>query len=123
MIKRRIFKGLFSVLGLALCIVPVAVCILKYFPVWTARGGETIFSAITLVLIAVASVPLFSYMKRFLRSPASYTVWFILFVVFFLVSNIANEMVVISFVGFTSNLLGAVCFKISKILGAWGEIK
>ena len=123
MIKRRIFKGLFSVLGLALCIVPVAVCILKYFPVWTAQGGETIFSAITLVLIAVASVPLFSYMKRFLRSPASYTVWFILFVVFFLVSNIANEMVVISFVGFTSNLLGAVCFKISKILGAWGEIK
>lgn len=123
MIKKRIFKGLFSVLGLALCIVPVAVCILKYFPVWTARGGETIFSAITIVLIAIASVPLFSYMKRFLRSPASYTVWFVLFVLFFLVSNIADEMVVISFVGFTSNLLGAVCFKISKILGARGEIK
>ena len=123
MAKRGIFKVLFSLLGLLLCIVPVAVCILKYFPVWTARGGETIFSAITLILIAIASVPLFSFIKRILRSPASYTVWLILFVLFFLMSNIADEMVVISFVGFTSNLLGAVCFRISKFFGARGDIK
>ena len=121
MIKRRFFKVLFSLLGLALCVIPVAVCILKYFPVWTARGGETVFSAITLVLIAISAIPLFSFVKRFLRSPASYTIWFILFIFFFLVSNIAKEMVVISFVGFSSNLIGALFFKISRMFGARGD--
>ena len=122
MLKRGLFRILFSFLGLAFCIVPVVICILKYFPVWTARGGETIFSAITLILVAIAAVPLFSFIKRILRSPASYTVWLVFFIFFFLVSRIAEEMVVISFVGFISNLVGAVFFKISKRFSVRGDI-
>ena len=121
MLKRGLLRILFSTLGLAVCILPVVICILKYFPVWTARGGETIFSAITLILVAIAAVPLFSFIKRALRSPASYTVWLVFFIFFFLISKIAEEMVVISFVGFISNLLGALFFKISRKFHMRGE--
>ena len=121
MLKRGLLRILFSTLGLAVCILPVVICILKYFPVWTARGGETIFSAITLILVAIAAVPLFSFIKKALRSPASYTVWLVFFIFFFLISKIAEEMVVISFVGFISNLLGALFFKISRKFHMRGE--
>ena len=123
MLKRGLLRILFSFLGLAVCILPVVICILKYFPVWTARGGETIFSAITLILLAIAAVPLFSFVKRVLRSPASYTVWLVFFIFFFLISKIAEEMVVISFVGFISNLVGALFFKISRKFHRRGEEK
>ena len=39
---------------------------------------------------------------------------FIVFVVFFLVSRIADEMVVISFVGFIGNLVGAMLLKLGE---------
>lgn len=121
MLKRGFFRILFSLIGLAVCIIPVVLCILNYFPVWTARGGETIFSAITLLLVAIATVPLFSFIKKMLRSPASYTVWLVFFIFFFLVSRIAEEMVVISFVGFISNLIGAVLFKIARRFSVRGD--
>ena len=41
-------------------------------------------------------------------------VWLVLFVLFFMLSKIANEMTVISFVGFVSNVTGAILFYIAK---------
>ena len=38
-----------------------------------------------------------------------------LFVLFFVLSKIADEMTVIAFVGFVSNLLGALLFKLSGL--------
>lgn len=109
--KDKLKRLVFSVLGLLFCTLPVTLCVLKYFPVWVARGGETVFSAFTLVLILISAVPLFSFMKRVLRSPSAYKIWLILFIIFFLMSNIADEMAVISFVGFISNLIGALFFR------------
>lgn len=105
----------FCLLAFAFCILPVLFCVLKYFPVWVARGGETVFSAFTLVLIMIAAVPIFSFLKRILRSPSAYKIWLILFIIFFLMSNIADEMAVISLVGFVSNLIGAIFFRLSGV--------
>jgi Co/Zn/Cd efflux system component len=41
-----------------------------------------------------------------------HTLWFISFLLFFSLSKIAEEMTVISFIGFTSNLIGAFFFKL-----------
>jgi hypothetical protein len=44
--------------------------------------------------------------------------WFLIFISFFLLSRIAREMTVISFVGFVTNLLGSVFFRIARKYGA-----
>ena len=115
--KKKQNKGLciaLKAIGFALCIIPVTACILAYFPAWQARGGEVLFSGITLLLLSVAALPLYNAIKILLTSPASYTVWLIAFIVFLLLSKIADEMVVISFTGFVGNTLGAICFKLAQ---------
>ena len=107
-------KSIFlRVIGLVLCVIPVSVAILSYFPAWRAEGGEVLLSGATLLLLCMAAVPLYKLISARLRSPAAYTLWLIAFILFFLLSNIAEEMVVISFTGFVGNLLGAIAFKLA----------
>ena len=103
--------------GLAICIIPVFSTIILYFPVWKEKGGAATLSGFTLLLILLALVPLFSTIKGLLRSPAAYTLWFIAFIIFLLLSKIADEMTVISFVGFISNFIGAFFLRAAKRIG------
>ena len=103
-------------LGITLCVLPVTAAILCYFPVWVAEGGEGIVPGITLLLLVLAALPLWRLIRRALASLASYTLWLIAFVVFLCLSRIADEMTVISFVGFVGNALGAIMFKLSDRL-------
>ncbi len=105
---------LFFSLGLVICTVPVFTSIITYFPVWKEKGAAATLSGFTLLLLLMALVPLLSTVKNLLRSPAAYTMWFICFIVFLLLSKIANEMTVISFVGFISNLIGAFFIRVAK---------
>ena len=102
--------------GLAVCILPVFLTVILYFPVWKERGGAATLSGFVLLLLLMALVPLFSTLKELLRSPAAYTMWFIAFLLFFLLSKIADEMTVISFVGFISNFIGAFFLRAAKRL-------
>ena len=107
---KRLF---FSFIGLCICIIPVSVTILSYFPLWLAKDDASILSGVALILIAMALLPLYKHIKHILSSPSASTMWFIFFITFFLLSRIANEMTVISFVGFTTNIIGSVFFKLS----------
>ena len=112
--NKQTVKSIFlRVIGLVLCVIPVTVSILCYFPAWRAEGGEVLLSGATLLLLCMAAVPLYKLISARLRSPAAYTLWLIAFILFFLLSNIAEEMVVISFTGFAGNLLGAIAFKLA----------
>lgn len=102
-------------LGLSLSVVPPALCALFYFPLWKEEGGSTALSGICALLLALSAIPIYKWLRHRLRSPSAYTVWLILFLVFFLLSRVADEMTVIAFVGFIGNLLGALCFKISEV--------
>ena len=108
--KRLILKTA----GLALCIVPPALATLFYFPVWISKGGEFVFSGLALILLIFALLPLWRAISKMLKSPAVYTLWLIAFIVFSSLSRIADEMTVISFVGFISNALGAILFRMSS---------
>lgn len=99
------------ILGLMLCTVPVTVTILLYFPLWINEGSGAVISGFTLLLLPAALLPMWRSIKRLLRSPSAYTMWLIAFVIFFMLSKIANEMTVICFVGFVGNLIGAMLFK------------
>jgi chromate transport protein ChrA len=105
---------IFTLIGLVISVLPVVIATVSYFPLWCARGGQTILSAFALILIIIAAVPLFRLLRTAFKSPASYTVWLVLFIIFFALSKIADEMVVISLIGFVSNLIGAIFFRLGK---------
>lgn len=110
----RTKEVLLKIFGLVFCTVPVIASILLYFPIWRERGAATALSGFTLLLILLSLLPFFNTLKRMLRSPAAHTMWFIIFVLFFLLSKIAEEMTVISFVGFAGNLIGAIFFRAAR---------
>lgn len=112
--KSKFVNIVLHIIGFSLCVLPPAICTLLYFPLWRKAGGEVALSGLCLFLVVISALPLYRGIKRLLRSPASYTVWLCLFVLFFSLSKIADEVTVISFVGFIGNLLGAVCFGIAR---------
>lgn len=108
---------LIRALGIIICICPVVCAILSYFPLWIARDDACALSGIALCLILIALIPFYKYIIRALKSPSAHTMWFIVFVIFFFLSKISDEMTVIAFVGFISNLFGAMIFKLGKRYG------
>ena len=96
--------------GFALCIIPPAVCALSYFPLWKDAGIESCIAGGSALLLALCIIPLYKLLKRGLMSYSSYIMWLFMFLLFFGMSKIADQMTVISLVGFVSNLLGAICF-------------
>ena len=102
------------IIGLMLCVVPPAVCTLMYFPLWKSGGGAYAVAGGCALLLTLCAMPLFKLIKRHLESPSSYIFWLCAFLLFMLLSRIAHEMVVITFVGFVSNAIGAIFFALSK---------
>lgn len=111
---------LFSTLGVVISVIPVAVTIFSYFPLWIAREDASILSGLSLILFGAAVIPLYKYLKQIFHTPSAPVMWFIFFAVFFLLSKIADEVTVISFVGFVTNLFGSLLFKLAKRYGTMG---
>ena len=108
---------LFYTLGFGISVIPVSVTIFSYFPIWIAREDASVLSGFSLLLLCAALVPLYKHLRNALRSPSAPLMWFILFATFFILARIADEMTVISFVGFTTNFVGSLLFKIAKKYG------
>lgn len=108
--KRFVFLGL----GVVISILPPVLAVFSFFPIWCAEGGEYVVSGFTALVLLLCALPLFRLIKKLLASPSVWVMWLIAFIVFFALSKIADEMVVISFVGFVSNVLGAILFRLAK---------
>ena len=106
-------RGIIRLVALAICTAPPIIATISFFPMWKSRGGGALLSGFTVLLLLASAYPLLKVLKRALRSPSVFTLWLIIFLVFALVRSIAHEMTVISFVGLTSNLIGACLFKLS----------
>lgn len=103
--------------GLVLSVLPPALATLSCFPLWRERGGGALLSGFTLLLLLFSILPLWRYLKAALASPAAWMLWGVLFLLFFFLSKIADEMAMIALVGFLSNLAGALAFRIAGRLG------
>lgn len=118
MSQNRKTKGflwpLLYVVGVSLCVLPPAICVLTYFPLWREIGYQHCIAGGSALLLVICMIPLYRLIRRGIASVSAYLVWLIMFILFFALSRIAEQMTVISFVGFIGNLLGAICLHIAK---------
>ena len=105
---------LFRAIGLILSVGAPAICVLAYFPLWRDRGPTATLSGISLFLLVICSIPILRAIKSALRSPSAPIIWFIVFIAFFSLSRIADDVTVIAFTGFISNLIGAIFFCLAR---------
>lgn len=102
------------IIGFILCVAPPAICTLSYFPLWREVGYHSCIAGGVALILVLSIIPLYKLLRRTLISFSSYLMWLLLFLIFFGLSKIADQMTVISFVGFVGNLLGAICFFFAK---------
>ena len=103
-----------TLLAILVSVVPPSVAILLYFPVWKNSGAVSVVSGFGILLLTLASVPIFRLIRERFRSPSAHVMWLVLFVLFFALSKIADEMTVISFVGFVSNFIASFIFRAAR---------
>ena len=111
--KSEIKRNVLNLFGILFCTVPPILATLLYFPLWKSRSGLAAISGFTLLLILLSLMPLIKLIKRVFSSPSVHTMWFFAFVIFLLLSKIADEVTVITFTGFIGNLIGAVLFSLA----------
>ena len=112
--RRRTGSVILKFIAVALSTLPPILATLSYFPIWKKGGGVAVISGFALLLILVSLSPLIKLLRRIFASPTSTTVWFVIFLLFFTLSKIANEMVVISLVGYLGNLFASLLWRISE---------
>lgn len=110
--KSVIYKALLNFLGVFFCTVPVVLSIILYFPLWIRSDSGRFISGLCVLLLALAALPAYRFIRCRLSAIPAYTLWLIIFFICFLAGRIIDEVTVISFVGFSGNLIGALIFKI-----------
>lgn len=114
---KKIKFYLFNLVALIMSVLPAVCATIGYFPLWRARGSAALLSGFTLIILLICIAPILKLIRRVLSSPSIILIWFFIFITFFALSNIADEMTVIAFVGFISNTVAAIIFKIAKRYG------
>ena len=101
-------------IGILISVVPPTVAILLYFPIWKSAGAVSVVSGFGMLLLTLASVPIFRIIKERFKSPSAHVMWLVLFIIFFALSKIADQMIVISFIGFVSNFTASFIFRAAR---------
>lgn len=103
-----------TLIAVLISVIPPAAAILLYFPVWKSAGAVSVVSGFGILLLTLASVPILRLIGERFKSPSAHVMWLVLFIIFFALSKIAEQMVVISFVGFVSNLIASFIFRAAR---------
>ena len=114
MADKTLKRHALTLLGILVSVLPPVAAILLYFPVWREAGAVSVVSGFAILLLTLASVPIFRLIKEKFKSPSAHVMWLVLFIIFFALSKIVDQMVVISFVGFVSNFLASFIFRAAR---------
>ena len=111
-------KGaIIKTVSLGIDIVVPLVATLTQFPLWVEQSAEATMSGLCLVLIGISALPFLKQLKAYFKSPSAWVVWSIIFVLLLLLRNIIDQILIVSFAGLLSNLIGAGLFNIGKRVG------
>ena len=115
--KRTLLPIVLRAIGMGFCTIPVLLTIILYFPLWMHADSGRFLSGFSVLLIAISALPIYRYLKKRISDIPSVLLWLMLYLLFLLTSSIIYEMLVISFVGFSGNLLGSLFFYIEGRIG------
>ena len=101
------------ILGMALCILPPTVATLEFFPLWLTRE-DCRLSALSVMLLLIAAIPLFRVVRARLRSPSAWMVWLTIWVLLALLEPIVASIKTIALISFPTGILGAICLRLSE---------
>lgn len=107
-------KIIFYALGLLFSTLPPFFATVNYFPIWSGRGGSAMLSGMAALLLLLCFAPLFRLIRERLKTPSAPIIWLAVFLAFFILAEIADEMKVIAFIGLVGNLIGAFFFRLAK---------
>ena len=105
---------LYSALGILLSVVPPAGATLSYFPLWLDKGAAHTLSGTALLLITLSALPVLRIAMARLKTPSAPILWLIVFLFFFAMSKIADELTVVAFLGVVGYLCCAVFFRLAR---------
>ena len=101
-----------NVLALCCCIIPPSATTVYFFPVWIDIGMAAKVSGLSVLILIICALPFWKVLRENFKNPSVKTIWFIGLVAFWLIRPIVDEMIIICAVGFVSNILGSLVFKL-----------
>jgi chromate transport protein ChrA len=108
---KKLKENGYFLIGMLFSVVPPIAATAAYFPLWSEQGSEYAISGFTLLLILISALPIIRVIKAMLKSPSAWGIWLLIFILFTLLSSIAEQMRMISLIGFTGGLIGTYFFK------------
>jgi len=71
-----------------------------------------------LLVLFIACIPFYKYIKDYMKSPSAAVVWTVLAVLFTLLQEIINQMIIVTYVAAAANIFGTGMYKIGDYLKA-----
>ena len=106
-------RTVYMILGVLSSVLSPVIATLSYFPLWQTRDAETVLSGISALLLVFCAIPLLRILATKMRTPSATVLWGMLFLLFFSLCRIADEMCVISFAGMVGGAVGSVFFRLA----------
>jgi hypothetical protein len=88
------------------------------FPIWVQKSSEATVSGMVLLVLFIACIPFYKYIKDYMKSPSAAVVWTVLAVLFTLLQEIIKQMIIVTYVAAAANIVGTGMYKIGDYLKA-----
>ena len=108
--KRKLLKAM----GYALCVVPASLSALEHFPLWLSETKSSL-SLLVVLLLAICLWPFKRGVQKVWKNPSIWMLWLCLYIGLKLTVPLAQGLLAVAGVALPFSLLGAVCFRLSRI--------
>lgn len=111
--KRFIAALTLRILALVACVVPAVIAIFQQFPV-IVQSTEKKVSAIALLLLLIAIIPLKRVLQDLFRSPSAWMIWLVIYVIFKVLGSLSESICAVAIVAVPFSVLGALLFSLAR---------
>lgn len=84
---------------------------LSQFPIWVEKSSAATVSGLFLVFAFLSVVPFMKQLRQWLKSPSVFVLWCVFLVLFVVLRNIIDQMLIICLVGAVGNGIGSLVYK------------